>query len=90
MFCSYFLQIAYDDSVIFHVHIQEKVLKGEKETSPAKITGIMEKHIIVHIGAKKCLMYCSDELLGQLEDMIPATGQMEFVNGTLVSFNTSS
>ena len=90
MSCSYFLQIACDDSVIFYVHIQEKVLKGEKETSPAKITGLMEKQIIVHIGAKKCLMYCSDELLGQLEDMIPATGQMEFVNDTLVSFNTSS
>ena len=73
----------------FYVHIQEKVLKGEKETSPAKITGLMEKQVIVHIGAKNHLLYCSDELLGQLEDMIPATGMVEFVNDTLVSFNTS-
>ena len=75
--------------MIFHVHIQEKVLKGEKETSPAKVTGFIEKQIIVHIEAKKCLLYCSDELLGQLEDMIPATGMVEFVKDTLVSFITS-
>ena len=50
---SYLLQIECHDSVIFLVHIQEKVLKGEKETSPAKITGLMEKQIIVCIGAKK-------------------------------------
>ena len=89
MFVVIFASWIYHYSLIFHVHIQEKVLKGEKEISPAKITGLMERQIIVCIGAKKCLLYCSDELIGQLEDMIPATGMVEFVNDTLVSFNTS-
>ena len=75
--------------MIFDVHIQEKVLKGEKETTPAKITGLMEKQIIVYIGAKNVLCTVVMNSLGQLEDIIPATGMMEFVNDTLVSFNTS-
>ena len=57
---------------------------------PAKITGIVESQVILRIGKKKMILYCSDDLVTQLEDHIPCQGIAEYVDGTLLSFDSNS
>ena len=60
--------------------------EGQHTKSPAKLTGVLEQQVILRIASKRRLLYCSEELVSELEDMVPSEGIVEYAGDRLVSF----
>ena len=56
------------------------------QTSPAKVTGTTDKDIVVHIGGKRLLLTCDDEVCHEIEKIIPRKVQITFNEDRLLSF----
>ena len=67
-------------------HKERQMVNSPLTSSPAKITGLMEKQAILRIGTKRRLLFCSDELLSKLEETIPAEGVAEYTDDSLIAF----
>ena len=56
------------------------------QTSPAKVIGTTDKEIVVHIGGKRHMLTCDDEVHHEIEKMIPRKVQIIFSEDRLISF----
>ena len=52
----------HDITCKFSVFFQEIETFTELQMSPAKITGPTDTQVIAHIGEKRLLLFCSDEM----------------------------
>jgi len=69
--------------------IQERLADpaGQETTSPSKIVGMVEKQIIIRIGAKRRLLCCeSEELRQDLIANIPCAGQATIKDDVIMKF----
>ena len=56
------------------------------QTSPAKVTGMTDKQIVVHIGGKRLLLTCDAEVHEEIANIIPRKVQTTFNEDKLLSF----
>lgn len=56
------------------------------QTSPAKVTGMTDKQIVVRIGGKRLLLTCDDEVREEIANIIPRKVQITFNEDKLLSF----
>ena len=56
------------------------------QTSPAKVTGTTDKQIVVHVGGKRLLLTCDDEVHEGIAKVIPRKVQIRFIEDKVLSF----
>ena len=65
--------------------LQEVTLLENFQTS-AKVTGTTDKETVLHIGGKRLLLTCDDEVRHEIEKIIPSKVQITFSQDRLFSF----
>ena len=66
--------------------MQEVNTLDNLQTSPAKFTGTTDKQIVAHIGGKRVLLTCDDEVHQSIGEIIPKKVQITFSDNKLVSY----
>ena len=56
------------------------------QTSPAKVTGMTDKQIVICIGGKGLLLTCDDEVREEIANIIPRKVQITFIEDKFLSF----
>ena len=66
--------------------MQEVNPLGSLQTSPAKFMGTIDKQIVAHIGGKRVLLTCDEEVCQSIGEIIPKKVQITFSEDKLVSY----
>ena len=66
--------------------LQKVTSEDNFQTSPAKKTGTTDKEIVVHLGAKRLLLTCDNEIHHEIQKIIPRKVQITFSQDRLFSF----
>ena len=56
----------------------------------AKVTGLVDQNVILRIGSKRRILFCSKELIETIENIIPVNGMARYTDETLVSFESDT
>ena len=59
-------------------------------SSMAKLTGLVDQNVILRIESKRRILFCSKELIGTIENIIPVNGVARYTDETLVSFESNA
>ena len=71
---------------MFICYMQEIKCLDSLQTSLAKVTGAIDKQIVVHMGGKRHLLTCDDEAHHEIEKIIPTKVHITFSDDRLVSY----
>ena len=76
----------HDITCKFSVFIQEIESSTELQMLPAKITGTTDTQVMVRIGEKRLLLFCSDEMQQDIEEIIPKGVKITYTDDSLMSY----